>query len=61
LTWGGLAATPPPATAVQGMVAGRVPGLATADANGVRKYTRPEAKVRFGPFPNPGTLFTAPL
>lgn len=44
MTWGGLAATPPPATAVQGMVAGRVPGLATADANGVRKYTRPEAK-----------------
>ena len=33
-----------PANAVQGMTAGRVPGLAPADGNGVRRYTRPEGK-----------------
>lgn len=27
-----------------GMTAGRVPGLAPADANGIRRYTRPEGK-----------------
>jgi hypothetical protein len=35
---------PQPAQAVMGMTAGRVPGLAPADKNGVRRYTRPEGK-----------------
>mmetsp|Transcript_605 Transcript_605/g.2408 ORF Transcript_605/g.2408 Transcript_605/m.2408 type:complete len:271 (+) Transcript_605:173-985(+) len=34
----------PPGEAVMGMTAGRVPGLAPADANGIRRYTRPEGK-----------------
>ena len=34
----------PPGGAVMGMTAGRVPGLAPADANGIRRYTRPEGK-----------------
>mmetsp|Transcript_34117 Transcript_34117/g.85882 ORF Transcript_34117/g.85882 Transcript_34117/m.85882 type:complete len:285 (-) Transcript_34117:146-1000(-) len=37
-------ANPQPAAAVMGMTAGRVPGLAAADANGIRRYTRPEGK-----------------
>jgi hypothetical protein len=40
----GVCSAPAPALAVQGMIAGRVPGLAPADANGVRRYTRPEGK-----------------
>ena len=36
--------SPPPASAVMGMTAGRVPGLAPVDSNGVRRYTRPEGK-----------------
>ncbi|GAQ83222.1 psbP family protein [Klebsormidium nitens] len=32
------------AEAVQGMVAGRLPGLGPEDADGFRKYTRPEGK-----------------
>ena len=39
----GLAA-PQPASAVMGMTAGRVPGLAPVDGNGIRRYTRPEGK-----------------
>ena len=35
---------PQPAAAVMGMTAGRVPGLAPADKNGIRRYTRPEGK-----------------
>ena len=39
-----LDGTAQPAGAVMGMTAGRVPGLAPADADGVRRYTRPEGK-----------------
>ena len=35
---------PQPASAVMGMTAGRVPGLAPADKDGIRRYTRPEGK-----------------
>jgi hypothetical protein len=40
----GVSSAPAPALAVQGMIAGRVPGLAPADENGIRRYTRPEGK-----------------
>ena len=37
-------ATPPPALAVQGLTAGRIPGVSGPDAEGLFTYTRPEGK-----------------
>ena len=41
---GAVLARPDGARAVQGLVAGRVPGLGELDQEGFRKYTRPEGK-----------------
>jgi len=41
---GGLLVSPPPAQAVMGSIAGRVPGFGKIEEDGSMTYTRPEAK-----------------